>query len=667
MNLLILFKTVISLSFMGSIVALLIVMIKQLFNNRLSAKWHYYIWFLLILRLIIPYNLQSNFSIFNLFSSAQRSIQLLQNNILNKDNSIKEQDHSNENLQNKAINNDSTKEINSNLKDKVTIGNSINKEIYKNNTMDISIVSNNRSAISSYLAGIWFIGILTIIIYVITVNMRLQRIGEKGSKWERDNITQLLQQCKKEMKVKGDISIIINNENKAPYLLGLLKPKIFIFSGIIDEFSMKEIRYIFLHELAHVKRKDILINWTIILVQAIHWFNPVIWYALNRMKLDCEIACDETVLNSISFTERISYGQTIINLTKMFFNNRLTPGVTGMINKSELKRRIIMISKFSKKSIKRTVITILITLILAGVGLTNANESFKGYLGLNSSKENKEKGISKEESEVLTSEKQRAILDNLDDLIKKDTSTNQFIKVLNDNVAKVSKEYASTMIFKLEEMQKKNLPKLEERFYNDDMQSKINKIYNINFNINKIDYIEDKELKDLLVETRNGGYKIETAEGMYFPVLDYESYKQYSPYVTEDIKNYIQIMAVESNKTPIKDAALMISWDELLKRALKQEEFISKYGNSVKINDVRQLYKQYIVFILYGANNTPIFQYDTKELVPEAKISYTNAIKESNNSETLGNIKGFINILEESNYKITEKVESYRKGILEKM
>lgn len=667
MNLLILFKTVISLSFMGSIVALLIVMIKQLFNNRLSAKWHYYIWFLLILRLIIPYNLQSNFSIFNLFSSAQRSIQLLQNNILNKDNSIKEQDHSNENLQNKAINNDSTKEINSNLKDKVTIGNSINKEIYKNNTMDISIVSNNRSAISSYLAGIWFIGILTIIIYVITVNMRLQRIGEKGSKWERDNITQLLQQCKKEMKVKGDISIIINNENKAPYLLGLLKPKIFIFSGIIDEFSMKEIRYIFLHELAHVKRKDILINWTIILVQAIHWFNPVIWYALNRMKLDCEIACDETVLNSISFTERISYGQTIINLTKMFFNNRLTPGVTGMINKSELKRRIIMISKFSKKSIKRTVITILITLILAGVGLTNANESFKGYLGLNSSKENKEKGISKEESEVLTSEKQRAILDNLDDLIKKDTSTNQFIKVLNDNVAKVSKEYASTMIFKLEEMQKKNLPKLEERFYNDDMQSKINKIYNINFNINKIDYIEDKELKDLLVETRNGGYKIETAEGMYFPVLDYESYKQYSPYVTEDIKNYIQIMTVESNKTPIKDAALMISWDELLKRALKQEEFISKYGNSVKINDVRQLYKQYIVFILYGANNTPIFQYDTKELVPEAKISYTNAIKESNNSETLGNIKGFINILEESNYKITEKVESYRKGILEKM
>ncbi|MDW8800462.1 M56 family metallopeptidase [Clostridium sp. A1-XYC3] len=667
MNLLILFKTVIPLSFMGSIVALLIVMIKQLFNNRLSAKWHYYIWFLLILRLIIPYNLQSNFSIFNLFSSAQRSIQLLQNNILNKDNSIKEQDHSNENLQNKAINNDSTKEINSNLKDKVTIGNSINKEIYKNNTMDISIVSNNRSAISSYLAGIWFIGILTIIIYVITVNMRLQRIGEKGSKWERDNITQLLQQCKKEMKVKGDISIIINNENKAPYLLGLLKPKIFIFSGIIDEFSMKEIRYIFLHELAHVKRKDILINWTIILVQAIHWFNPVIWYALNRMKLDCEIACDETVLNSISFTERVSYGETIINLTKMFFNNRLAPGVTGMINKSELKRRIIMISKFSKKSIKRTVITILVTLILAGVGLTNANESFKGYLGLNSSKENKEKGISKEESEVLTSEKQRAILDNLDDLIKKDTSTNQFIKVVNDNVAKVSKEYASTMIFKLEEMQKKNLPKLEERFSNDDMQSKINKIYNINFNINKIDYIEDKELKDLLVETRNGGYKIETAEGMYFPVLDYESYKQYSPYVTEDIKNYIQIMAVESNKTPIKDAALMISWDELLKRALKQEEFISKYGNSVKINDVRQLYKQYIVFILYGANNTPIFQYDTKELVPEAKISYTNAIKESNNSETLGNIKGFINILEESNYKITEKVESYRKGILEKM
>src|SRR5690554_6132018 len=108
---------------------------------------------------------------------------------------------------------------------------------------------------------------------------------------------------------------------------------------------------------------------------------------------------------------------------------------------------------------------------------------------------------------------------------------------------------------------------------------RIYKIYQNGFDLNKINDINeinkilDQELKELLIETRNSGYKVETAEGMFFPIIDYQFYKQFTSYLSNDMENYIKIMSVESKEVPAKDAALVIGWDEILNRALSQEEF----------------------------------------------------------------------------------------------
>ena len=164
------------------------------------------------------------------------------------------------------------------------------------------------------------------------------------------------------------------------------------------------------------------------------------------------------------------------------------------------------------------------------------------------------------------------------------------------------------------------MPKFEAKFNNDDtIQTQIRKVYIRDFDINKIDGIEDVKIKGLLSEVRDSGYKVETAEGMFFPVINYEFYKRYGSYVTCDIKEYFDLMAVESNKMPAKDAALVITWDEILKRILNQENFISKNGDSVKAQQVKDLNKKYLIFALFGANNTPLFSYDSKIMVPEAQ------------------------------------------------
>ena len=176
--------------------------------------------------------------------------------------------------------------------------------------------------------------------------------------------------------------------------------------------------------------------------------------------------------------------------------------------------------------------------------------------------------------------------------------------------------------------------------------------------------MKDPALKDLLNETRASGFKIETAEGTFFPIINYEMFKQYTPRLTPDIQEYLNIMAEESNQAPAKDAALVIGWEEVLQRALKQEKFIADYKESKKVNDIKQLYKKYMTFTYYGANNTPLFDYDTNTLNSKAKSVYLNAVKNNGSSVFLNNLSVFLDIAKKNDYKLTGEVEKYRENIL---
>jgi hypothetical protein len=331
-----------------------------------------------------------------------------------------------------------------------------------------------------------------------------------------------------------------------------------------------------------------------------------------------------------------------------------------------------MKSVFTKKSFIRAasagvlVIAVLSAGILAGCGTNNSQNSTNTSTQQNaSSTENPETSESSAENPV---DRQSKIMEDYNALLADNTPLPEVVKFIDKNIPLVSNENAAVILDGFEEVQKKLLSKLDEKFYNGEgIQTEISKVYKSNFDINKIDSIENTELKALLTETRDSGYKVETAEGMFFPVINYEFYKKYSTYATPDIKEYIDLMAVESNKIPAKDAALVISWDEILKRALNQEKFITQYGNSIKIQEVKDLYRKYLTFSLLGANNTPLFSYDSKAMVQEAKEAYLNAAGGNKDSGFLKLISSFMDLLKKTNYKLTDEVDKYRKGVIENL
>lgn len=303
-----------------------------------------------------------------------------------------------------------------------------------------------------------------------------------------------------------------------------------------------------------------------------------------------------------------------------------------------------------KKFISRiTIISLIIVLVLAVGGCANK--------GITLSPE-----AAKQQAAQDAAVKEKAVIDSFNGLLQKtEVTVPEIIEYIDGNIAAVSQSGAATMIIGLEKVQKERLLKLQDKFDDSEAVQKIlAKSYKNGLTSQAISNIDNKEVRDLLIEVQRSGFKVETAEGMYFPIIDYAFYKKYRDTVTQDIVAYIDIMAVESDKTPIKDAALMISWSEIIKRAKVQEQFIKDYGNSAKVEDMRQLLKRYSAFALYGANNTPLFSYDTKQMVPEAKKTYLETVFDANSGNFSKVMNGFLAVLRNSDYTLTAEIQEYR-------
>lgn len=256
------------------------------------------------------------------------------------------------------------------------------------------------------------------------------------------------------------------------------------------------------------------------------------------------------------------------------------------------------------------------------------------------------------------------IINEFQAITGKDNSVAEAAAFIHSYITAVSRADAAKMVVEFENMQREFLPQLESMFAADNIQ---NKMHQERAAVKEqTGNIQDSELKELIAKTKNNGYKVETAEGTYFPVIDYEFYKQFRPHVTADIQDYIDLMAVESNQVPAKDAALVISWDDIIQRALNQEKFIDTHSDSEKLNDVRQLYQKYVTFILYGCNNTPLFRYDTKTIAPEARDAYLNAVANDGNSALIKTLEEYMQVIINNDYQLTDQVTQHRTSVMNK-
>ncbi|MDI6449283.1 M56 family metallopeptidase [Anaerobaca lacustris] len=151
-----------------------------------------------------------------------------------------------------------------------------------------------------------------------------------------------LDQCRRRMGVARPISLRISPNASSPAVCGLLRPVILIPENLAPRLQPHDLQAVLLHELAHVKRGDLWVNLIQTLLQIVHFYNPLLWLANAMIRRTREQAVDEAVLVAMGETAR-DYPETLLHVAKLAFHRRpaLSLRLIGVVeSKSALRSRI---------------------------------------------------------------------------------------------------------------------------------------------------------------------------------------------------------------------------------------------------------------------------------------------------------------------------------------
>ena len=162
----------------------------------------------------------------------------------------------------------------------------------------------------------------------------------------------VLEGCKSELHVRHTVRLLESGAIGSPTVVGWWRPTILLPLGLDAHLDPARLRHVLLHELAHVKRNDVLVNWIAAIAQLLHWFNPTLWLAGRLMRADMESASDAFVLGHLSRAERTAYGDTLVHLADAN-GGVISPrhGLGIAPRHEDLRARLIMIARFRPASI----------------------------------------------------------------------------------------------------------------------------------------------------------------------------------------------------------------------------------------------------------------------------------------------------------------------------
>ncbi len=222
---------------------------------------------------------------------------------------------------------------------------------------------------------VWLLGMVVVAARVAAETARLWRSISPARLVTDSTVLELLEDCRQLMRVRAPLVLVETDEVASPVLYGFLRPRLLVPNGMLSSLTHDEKRFVFLHELAHVRRHDIAWSWLMIALQTVHWFNPLVWLTTARLRAERELACDALALSCAREADAKPYGETILRLVTDYCQPRRLPAMAGIIDDSaDLRARIVGIAGFRKATPSTTLAYGLFGLILAGA-LTDGRTS----------------------------------------------------------------------------------------------------------------------------------------------------------------------------------------------------------------------------------------------------------------------------------------------------
>ncbi len=336
-------KIFLSMSFSGSLLILALLFGKQFLKNKISRQWQYYIWLVVVLRLLLPFGTEVS-----LMGKAYQAVDQAISQTAPLPPQQQPPLNAPESNLAPAVGAEHHNETVSSPADDVTTAHPL---------QDIGVL------LISQIWLVWLVAALGLLIRKITIYQGFMRYIKAGltpvSDIERlDELSIVAEQSG----IKKPIELCVNPLVSSPLLIGFFRPCIVLPSADIPE---KDFRYIILHELTHYKRRDMFYKWLVQITVCLHWFNPLVYLMSREVTRACEFSCDEAVLAKMGCNHAQDYGKTLLDAMAAVGRYKENLGaVTLSENKQLLKERLGAIMKFEKKSKAIRLLTGMLTLCI---------------------------------------------------------------------------------------------------------------------------------------------------------------------------------------------------------------------------------------------------------------------------------------------------------------
>ena len=319
--------SLLQMSFLGTVIILLIVVLRAVLISRLPKKTFLILWWIALIRLLVPFSIKSVTSIYSLLQSIYSDINPV-----------------------RTAQTTTFLPIHGNMPE---IANGLSEAMVQ------------RTESISILSVIWLAGLLLCFGFFAVSYIKCYREFRFSLPVEND----ILEAWKEKHPLKRSLSIRQTETIAAPLSYGVIRPVILMPKNT-EWKNIYQLRYVLEHEYVHIRRLDMLTKLIMIAAVCIHWFNPLVWVMYILFNRDLELSCDETVVRRFGMDIKSVYATALISMEEK--KSGLTP-LCNSFSKNAIEERIRAIMKIKKTSKFAVMISAVLVIGVTGGFATSAS------------------------------------------------------------------------------------------------------------------------------------------------------------------------------------------------------------------------------------------------------------------------------------------------------
>ena len=319
--------SLLQMSFLGTVIILLIVVLRAVLISRLPKKTFLILWWIALIRLLVPFSIKSVTSIYSLLQSIYSDINPV-----------------------RTAQTTTFLPIHGNMPE---IANGLSEAMVQ------------RTESISILSVIWLAGLLLCFGFFAVSYIKCYREFRFSLPVEND----ILEAWKEKHPLKRSLSIRQIETIAAPLSYGVIRPVILMPKNT-EWKNIYQLRYVLEHEYVHIRRLDMLTKLIMIAAVCIHWFNPLVWVMYILFNRDLELSCDETVVRRFGMDIKSVYATALISMEEK--KSGLTP-LCNSFSKNAIEERIRAIMKIKKTSKFAVIISAVLVICVTGGFATSAS------------------------------------------------------------------------------------------------------------------------------------------------------------------------------------------------------------------------------------------------------------------------------------------------------